>query len=101
MGRTRLQLQTELEKICSKCYFSPPNGFNLEYDCIVYQIQGDSDQNADDLDYVHHRRYTVTIITEDPDSKLPKRLKKQFDYCRLDRVFCSDDLNHFVHTIYW
>lgn len=100
MAKTRLQLQSELEKICPNCYFSPPNEFNLKYPCIIYQLQSNSDRHADDIRYIHLRRYTVTVITDDPDDDLSDRLIDCFDYCSLDRMFTSDNLNHFVHTLY-
>lgn len=101
MARTRLQLQSELEKICSKCYYSPPNGFNLSYPCIIYQLQGNFTQHADNIGYFNARRYNVTIIDEDPDTSLPEKFESIFKYRTLNRVFYSDNLIHFVYELYW
>lgn len=103
MARTRLQLHEELLKIIGNgnCYFSPPNGFNLKYPCIVYKHENNLDEYADNMRYKGFKRYTITIITEDPDSDLSEQLLDHFYYCTLVRHFCLDNLNHFVHDLFY
>lgn len=101
MAKTRLELSKELKTLCKNCYFSPPNGFNLKYPCITYSLDNNLTTNADDMRYISFRRYTVTVITDDPDSDLSDKLLEKFKYCSLDRHFISDNLNHFVHTLYY
>ena len=58
-----------------------------------------NDWHADDKIYSRHYSYTVTYITKDPDD--PRRdLIDDLPYCRFNRFFTSDNLNHFVYTIY-
>lgn len=101
MAKTRLELSKKLKTICQNCYFSPPNGFNMNYPCIVYTWDNNSIDNADNTRYIGFRRYTVTVITDDPDSDLSDKLLECFRYCSLNRHFTSDNLNHFVHTLYF
>lgn len=103
MARTRLQLHDELMKIIGNgnCYYSPPNGFNLKYPCIVYKHENNADDYADDLHYIRFRRYTVTVIDDNPDSDLSERLLDHFRYCDLSRQFCSDNLNHWIHNLFY
>lgn len=82
------------------CYFSPPASIELKYPCIIYNRTNDLDTFADNLHYQRSKRYTVTIIDEDPDSKIPDKLI-ELPYCSLDRNFVSDGLNHFVYTLYY
>lgn len=82
------------------CYFEPPNNMAIEYPCIVYHRSNGYDVFADNLHYMNSIRYTVTIIDEDPDSKIPARLEK-LPYCNSDRIFSSDNLSHFVYTLYY
>lgn len=82
------------------CYFTPPADIELKYPCIVYNYTNDQDVFADNLPYISHRRYTVTIIDEDPDSKIPKRLKELL-LCSSDRNFETEGLSHFVYTLYF
>lgn len=83
------------------CYFEPPNGFEMSYPCFVYHHTNDRDQYADNKIYKSSKRYTVTIIDEDPDSQLSEKLKAAIPYCSLDRKFSTDGLSHWVHVIYW
>lgn len=81
------------------CYFQPPGDPGMKYPCIVYHYINDDDIFADNIHYIKSKRYTVTIIDEDPDSKIPERLKEKMKYCTLDRIFTVDGLNHFVFTL--
>lgn len=82
------------------CYFEAPGEPGMKYPCIVYNYTNDDDDFADNIHYRSSKRYTVTIIDEDPDSKIPNRLK-QLPYCTSDRNFAVKGLSHFVHTLYY
>ena len=80
-------------------YFQPPASLKMQYPCIVYNLANANDVHADDKIYRRLYRYTVTYITKDPDD--PKRDEiDDLRYCSFDRFFTSDNLNHFVYTIY-
>lgn len=82
------------------CYFEPPSGTEMGYPCIVYHRQNNSDNFADNIHYMSSVRYSVTVIDEDPDSKIPDKLE-ELPYCTSDRTFSTDDLSHFVYTLYY
>lgn len=82
------------------CYFQPPSDNGMNYPCIKYNYAGDFDQYADNKAYLTSKRYTVTIIDEDPDSKIPERLKELL-YCSSDGHFVVDGLHHYVYTLYY
>ena len=82
------------------CYFKPPSNIHMYYPCIVYKYVNDFDEFADNIRYRSFKRYSVTVIDEDPDSKIQERLKK-IPYCSLDHEFAIDGLNHFVHVLYY
>lgn len=84
----------------SHVYFSPPDGMQLRYPCMIYNYSNDLDDFADNIHYRSSRRYSVTIIDEDPDSKIPKRLV-QLPYCSSDRNFDTEGLSHFVYTLFY
>lgn len=103
MSRSRLNLH---ERLCNvlgsrNCYFSPPASLHMKYPCIRYSYTNDDDRYADDDRYIRHRRYTVTVMDWDPDSEVPERLKKEFRFCSIDRVFTVDNLNHFTFTLFY
>lgn len=83
------------------CYFQPPSNTEMKYPCIRYNYTNDDDDFADNIHYRSSKRYTVTIIDRDPDSKIPDRLKDALPYCTSDRNFAVDGLNHFVYTLYY
>ena len=101
MSQRRIELHHKLERILGSknVYFQPPTGMRLIYPCVVYSLSTANDVHANNNIYRRLYRYTVTYITKDPDD--PKR--DEFDdlrYCAFDRFFTSDNLNHFVYTIY-
>lgn len=83
------------------CYFQPPSGEQMNYPCIVYHHTRDDSKFADNLRYQRSKIYSVTIIDEDPDSKIPDVLTDKFTYCSSDRNFSSEGLSHFVYTLYY
>lgn len=83
------------------CYFEPPSNTDMQYPCIVYKYENDDDDFADNIHYRSSKRYSVTIIDEDPDSKIPDRLKNSLPYCTSDRNFSVDGLRHFVYTLFY
>lgn len=101
MSQRRIELDRILRKILgsSNVYFQPPTGTKMNYPCIVYNLADATDQHANNRIYRRLYRYTVTYITKDPDD--PKRdTIDDLTYCSFDRFFTSDNLNHFVYTIY-
>lgn len=99
--KTHVDLIRMLEKIPGVCkvYFSPPSGIHMKYPCVVLNYENDSDEYADNIPYIEARRYTATVIDEDPFSEIPFHLKKSIPYASMDRPFIADGLNHYVYTI--
>lgn len=103
MGKSRLEFHDILcEVLDSKyCYYRPPANIQLYYPCIIYDHERTFTETADNFSYKRDRRYTVTIVDEDPDSDIPDRLFEAFEKCANDRNYQMDGLNHFVFTIYY
>lgn len=102
MARTRLEMHEELCKILGSrnVYFRKPSK-GMNYPCILYDMSGIYADKADNQDWREFKNWTLTIIDENPDSLIPERLRKNFNYCRFDRSFIADGLNHFVLTLYY
>lgn len=83
-----------------RCYFEPPNSIEMSYPCIRYSRSNDQDTYADNIKYKRCKRYTVTVIDEDPDSQIAKRVS-DLSYCSSDRNYDSDGLSHFVYVLYY
>lgn len=58
------------------CYFQPPANIEMEYPCFLYNYTNDLDSFADNLHYQHSKRYTITYISHDPDSKISEKNEK-------------------------
>lgn len=81
-------------------YFSPPSGTQLHYPCIVYSLEDILHDNANNKVYIRTYRYSVTVIDEDPDSKVMARVDN-LPYCAPNRIYTKDNLNHFVFTLFF
>jgi hypothetical protein len=99
MGQ-RLQLQTLLELVTPRVYFQPPPNVNLEYPCIVYARDGSRSDYAENGLYLHTKRYQVTVIDRNPDSSLPDRVE-ELPLCSFNRFFATENLNHYVFTLFF
>lgn len=100
--RTRLELDDILNSIPGvvKAYYSPPASIFMEYPCIRYELSGIPVRRADNIPYIGYKRYTLTVIDEDPDSEIPNHLLT-LPFCSFDRPYVADGLNHFVFTLYF
>jgi len=96
----RSELQTLLESLCPNVYFQPPSNIVMMYPCIVYKRSADWVERADNVLFARMMRYEVMIIDRDPDSPIPG-LVADLPYCRFERHFAADDLNHDVYNLYW
>ena len=101
------QRRTELDRIFREMvgpdnvYFQPPTGTKIKhYPSIVYKLADQNDMHANNHVYRRLYRYTVTYITKNPDDPLRDELD-DLPYCSFDQFFASDNLNHYVYTIYY
>jgi hypothetical protein len=79
-------------------YFQPPKA--MEYPCILYTLDDDFIDYADNVDYRHFDGYQVTIIDRDPDSVL-RSMVASLPMCRFSRAYTAEDLNHFVYNLFF
>ena len=79
-------------------YFQPPASEKMVYPAILYTLSGIPAEHADNRPYLHHKRYMVTAVDKNPDSRLPEELAL-LPTARFDRHYTSGNLNHWVFTI--
>lgn len=96
----RLDLQKLLEEITDNVYFQPPTNIQLKYPCIIYKRDLADTKFADNEPYAYKRRYMVTIIDQDPDSKIPEKVAA-LPMSIFNRFYTVDNLNHDVFSIYF
>ena len=102
MSQRRVELQRMLESLLGSrnVYFQPPTGTQLRYPCIVYNLDTANDVHANDHIYRRLYRYSLTYITKNPEDPM-RDIIDDLQYCSFNRFFTSDNLNHFVYSIYY
>jgi hypothetical protein len=96
----RSELHTLLLTYANNVYHQPPPGIQMVYPCIVYGRDNIDTIFADNLPYMHKKRYQVTIIDANPDSEIPDEVAK-LPSCSFDRAFTAGNLNHVVYNLYF
>ncbi len=98
----RLDLQKILEEILGSrnVYFQPPESVKIKYPAIIYNLDYVKTQHGDNFSYVRKRRYSITLITKDPDNEFVEKIL-DLKSCSFERFFTSDNLNHYVFNLYF
>lgn len=99
---SRLKLHEELCELLGSrnVYFQPPSSVKMKYPAIVYSLDELETTYANDSIYSTNVRYALTYIDTDPESVKVKELLK-LPYCRFNRFYISDNLNHYTYTLYY
>ena len=102
MAKDRLSLQTKLESILGskQVYFQPPASMVLTYPCIIYKLDGIDVIRANDRNYLLQKRYLVTVVDRNPDTKLYEKVLG-LSQSKLETAFTKDNLNQYVCSLYW
>lgn len=96
----RIQLHNLLVDILGSTdvYFQPPSTIKMKYPCIVYNLSDIDSRFADNIPYLHKRRYSITVIDRDPDSSIRDKMT-YLENCSFERGFTSDNLYHYVFNL--
>lgn len=99
---SRLELQTLLENLLASrnVYFQPPESLKMKYPAIVYGLEDIENTFANDGVYLSQRKYSITVIDDDPDSLIVGKVAA-LPSCRFNRHYEKDNLNHDAFTIYY
>lgn len=98
----RLELHKKLVSILgsNNVYYQPPENIKIQYPCIVYELSDYDFRFADNRKYQGHKQYTITLMTKEPDSIFMDEILN-LSYSSFDRYFVSDNLHHYIITIYY
>ena len=104
---TRMDLQSALVGVVGegRVFYEPPETLKLTYPCIVYNLARMHTVGADNRsNYIRYDSYTVTLITHDPEvTRSDEHLVEKLigiGHIVFDRQFVSDNLHHYVFTVY-
>lgn len=99
----RVDLQYKLENMLGNrnVYFQPPASVKLEYPCIIYNIGNGDTKRANCKIYKYTYSYEITIIYKKPNMDIIKTMLDEFEMCRFDRSYISDNLIHYSFNLYY
>lgn len=99
---TRLELQSKLEELNrnSNVYYQPPESVKMAYDAIKYSKKNIIGRFADDRIYSKMNCYELTVIARKADPEVVDKIL-ELPYCSFDRYYVSNNLHHYVLTLYW
>lgn len=102
LEQKRLSLHEFLCRVLGdrNCYYSPPSGLNMSYPCIKYDLSDPRVIHADNIPYLMELQWVITVIDEDPDSRIANCFFNM-PKCSFDRKYSANDLNHFVFSLYF
>lgn len=100
MAQTRIELHEKLVELLGSrnVYFQPTTNVRMQYPCIVYKWDGRDRRHADNDGYHDRKRYQVTVIDRDPDSKIPD-LVEALPYCSMTTTMVVENLNHYIFNL--
>lgn len=96
----RLKMQKKLESALGSknVYFQPPVNLALKYPCIVYTVLNIDVRHADNKRYISSVVYDVTLIHNDPDNDIIKKLL-DLPWSSFDRYYPYENLHHYKYRI--
>lgn len=81
-------------------YYNPPSTIKIHYPCIIYKLKDIMTNRASNkvysLDHVYEVSLIGTKVTDDTKDKLMTNIP----YCEFNNSYISDNLYHYVYTIY-
>ena len=96
----RVDLQNLFESILhsNNVYFQPPVKQSMNYPAIRYSLLKIGGKRANNKRYTKETGYNILLIDPNPDSLFVEPLL-QLPFCKFDRYYVSENLNHFSFTI--
>ena len=96
----RRELQTLFESILgsNNVYYQPPSTTLMNYPAIRYSLKNLDGKRANNHWYTKEIAYEVVLIDKNPDSRFVQSLL-DLPYCKFDRSYKADNLNHFSFII--
>lgn len=83
-----------------RVFYQPPEGYKLEYPCIIYELSKRVSIHANNKNYLKNQVYSIKYITENSDSDIPELLEETLDNSSFERVFTTEGLYHYIYKTY-
>lgn len=101
--RNRLELHNQLSEVLktTNLYYQQPENFKVKYPCAIYEQESGNIKKANNKLYGYIKKYSVTYISNIENDNVILDMLNSFDYCTIDNTFISDNLYHYVFTLYY
>jgi len=100
MAGKRSDLSAVLHKILPNVYYQPPATLMMKFPCIVYSLSGEERVRADNGTYLLLKRYSVTVVDQNPDSTYPDMVG-DLPWASAEKPYSADGFYHFPYTLYY
>ena len=102
MAQDRKKLHKILEDILGtkNVYFQPPENIKIGYPCIIYSQSGYDIDRADNTAYRITPAYTIMYVSKKYDTTMVPKILTLLNG-RFDTSYISDNLYHYVITIFF
>ena len=81
-------------------YFEPPDKSEINYPCIIYDLDDVDKLHANDKPYQLNKRYRVMIIELDSETPISNEFLMLPLSSYVDK-YKSEGLNHTIHNLYF
>lgn len=103
MGKDREMLHDILVDILgsNNVYYSPPDNMHMKFPCIIYRPAILGSRFADNTRYINMNQYSITVVDEDPDSKIADKILSLPSASSDAPCYTTENLNHWPLSIYF
>lgn len=93
----RLTLHKTLTDILGSgyVYYNPPESTKMSFPCIVYKLNNIIPTHADNMNYIDHTVYKITVISKQVDHPAVKKILK-LPRTRFSTSFTANGFYHYV-----
>jgi len=81
-------------------YFQPPDDIEMSYPAIVYNLDFENVQHADNAPYSRKMRWVITLISRDPMDPTREKIA-DLKSCTFERAYPADNLNHQTFNLFY
>ncbi len=97
-NRSLIELCKEIVGDTVKVYFQPPDNTKMQYPCVVISMSNIPEKKADNIKYIRHYEYTLTLIHPNGNNDIVDKLM-DLKYCTFSSSFKTQGLYHYVFKL--
>lgn len=97
------KLREELIRVTGikNVYYQPPSNVKMIFPCIRFKLDQTNIKYASNNTHTIRMRYQITYVSNSVNDSIIELLITNLAYCSFDRIYVSDNLYHYVFTIFY